>query len=176
MQFEVSQSHNQTASYKPGKELHIAFCSLGSLHEVCWDRYIHNNPVKAGIVHDIIAYPYSSAGDYFSLKGQKISGIISEEITDILKNRFKNFDEFLEFHNIFDSQEFLDIKEEKEEHDFQRAKYYIKKYAREKKIKSLKIIENIPFFKIECIEKCREELGLSKRTIENILNTLSKGD
>lgn len=138
-------------------------------------RYIHNNPVKAGIVHDIIAYPYSSAGDYFSLKGKKISGIISEEITDILKNRFKNSDEFLEFHNIFDSQEFLDIKEEKEEHDFQRAKYYIKKYAREKKIKSLKIIENTPFFKIECIEKCREELGLSKRTIENILKTLSKG-
>ena len=139
-------------------------------------RYIHNNPVKAGLTSDVRAYLFSSAVYYFGSDKKRTQGIVSEEIFHILEKRFKNFDEFLEFHNNFDNQEFLDIKEEKEEHDFQRAKHWIKKYARSRGIEKLKTLENVPFFRKDCLRKCRQELGMSENKIENILKILAKGD
>ena len=70
-------------------------------------RYIHNNPVKAGIVHDIIAYPYSSAGDYFSLKGQKYQASYQKKLQTSSKTdskismNFSNFTTFLTVRNFW---------------------------------------------------------------------------
>lgn len=139
-------------------------------------RYIHNNPVKAGVVRYITEYPYSSAKYYFLQSDRQKTEILSEEIFHILKKRFNNIDQFLEFHNNYDNQEFLDIKEEKEEQDFQRTKYWIKKYMRINDIENIKTLKNVPFMRNDCIQKCREELGISRQKIEKVLKILSKGD
>ena len=65
-------------------------------------RYIHNNPVRAYIVSDILDYPYSSAGEYFSEK----HNCISDQIFKIIKKdsqtkkNFTNFIIFLTIRNL----------------------------------------------------------------------------
>ena len=125
-------------------------------------RYIHNNPVKAGLTSDVRAYLFSSAVYYFGSDKKRTQGIVSEEIFHILEKRFKNFDEFLEFHNNFDNQEFLDIKEEKEEHDFQRAKHWIKKYARSRGIEKLKTLEKRAIFQERLSTEMQAGTGMSE--------------
>lgn len=57
--------------------------------------YIHNNPVKHGIVSHLIQYPYSTFNDFFL---KKSSGI---EKTDVLE-WFGGWDNFLEQHRTVD--------------------------------------------------------------------------
>ena len=48
-------------------------------------RYIHNNPVKAGLTSDVRAYLFSSAVYYFGSDKERTQGIVSEEIFHILE-------------------------------------------------------------------------------------------
>lgn len=139
-------------------------------------RYIHNNPVRAHIVSEIMNYPFSSAGEYIAqMAGTKqTNGYISKDIFNILYSRFKKVEDFLEFHNIFDNQEFLDIIEEKSEYDFQRVKYQLKIYMNTKKIKSYKILANVPHIRNEFVKICKQQTGLAERKIENILKILAE--
>lgn len=71
-------------------------------------RYIHNNPIKAGIVMDISDYPWSSATDYLNNN----SNIIDNKYLHEIKGLFKNKNEFIKFHNIIDNNLYIDTKEE----------------------------------------------------------------
>jgi len=71
-------------------------------------RYIHNNPVKAGIVRKAIEYQWSSKSDY--LKGK--SDIISHQYAKDVMDLFKDKDEFIAFHDIDDNNIYIDTKEE----------------------------------------------------------------
>ena len=60
-------------------------------------RYIHNNPVKAGLTSDVRAYLFSSAVYYFGSDKKRTQGIVSEEIFHILKKDSKISMNFLNF-------------------------------------------------------------------------------
>ena len=61
-------------------------------------RYIHNNPVKAKIVDDMLKYKQNSANDYANNNADLVSKQFLIEILDL----FKNKDDFIKFHNISD--------------------------------------------------------------------------
>ena len=61
-------------------------------------RYVHQNPLKAGIVHDLGKYPYSSYVEYISE-----SDICDTEfVLEMLK-----VNEFVEFHNVLEELKFV---------------------------------------------------------------------
>ncbi len=61
-------------------------------------RYVHQNPVKAGIVENIADYPWSSYGDYLSDK----QGLTDTEfLFDMMPNA-----EFVPFHNVEEEIDF----------------------------------------------------------------------
>lgn len=70
--------------------------------------YIHNNPVKAALTDNIINYQWSSAKDYFN----KNTDLIDENFMNEILGRFKNKDEFFNYHKLFDDNLYLDTKEE----------------------------------------------------------------
>ena len=73
-------------------------------------RYIHNNPVQAGISREVYRYPYSSAQEYL----QKKSNLIHLSAKRVLKSRCRTQKEFLDFHKIIDDCIFIDMTEEQQ--------------------------------------------------------------
>ncbi|MGB4439332.1 MAG: transposase [Sedimentibacter sp.] len=74
-------------------------------------RYIHNNPVKAGITKNISDYSWSSAKDYINMHSEIITDKYLKEISDL----FRNKNEFVAFHSINDDNLYIDTKEEESE-------------------------------------------------------------
>lgn len=103
-----------------------------------------------------------------------VEGVTSEEVFSLIKSRFKNEQKFLEFHNLFDNQDFIDVNQEKEEHDFQRVRYCAKNYLKKNDIKNYKILYDVPFLRTNFVKVCSEEILLPKRKIEKILKILAK--
>lgn len=177
---QINHTYAIYYNVKYGKCGHVfqgRFCSYCVEEEsylISCIRYIHNNPVRANIISDIQKYPFSSAKEYFYTKKENTTKLISDAVFEFLKNRFRNSEEFLAFHRIFDSEGFIDIEEEKEEYDFQRVKMYIQNIVEKKGIKYINLIENVPFIRKNEIEKCSEKLGLSKRKVRNFLNLVIK--
>ena len=138
-------------------------------------RYIHNNPVRAYLVSDILSYPYSSAREIFLNDRRKRRGCISRDIFGILSNRFTSLDQFYDFHNVFDNQGYIDIPEDKERYDRERIKSFLDYYIRTNNIKNERIILSARHIREDLIQICEKNTGLSKRNIENILKTVGKG-
>ncbi|MBP1924539.1 REP element-mobilizing transposase RayT [Sedimentibacter acidaminivorans] len=90
-------------------------------------RYIHNNPVKVGIVKNVLEYQWSSAKDYINQKSEIISYKYLNEVMDL----FKNNDEFIAFHDINDNNIYIDTKEEKDENIQNIVRNVIEKYVNE---------------------------------------------
>jgi len=93
-------------------------------------RYIHNNPVKVGIVKNILEYQWSSANDYMNEKSDIVSYKYLNEIMDL----FKDKDEFIVFHDIDDSNVYIDTKEEEDENIQNIVRSVIAKYVNENHI------------------------------------------
>lgn len=132
-------------------------------------RYIHNNPVNAGVISDFSKYTYSSAWEFFHNRNKKTQGYVSQEIFKILRARFCNMDDFMNFHKSFDDQEFLDIPEEKTEYDHERLMYQIERYMDHNKVTNVETLEKVPRLREDFIKRCREETGFSREKIKNFL-------
>lgn len=74
-------------------------------------RYIHNNPVKAGMINHIEKYTWSSAKDYIN----QDSRIITDKYLKEIINVFNSIDEFIKFHNLDDDNIYVDTVEEENE-------------------------------------------------------------
>lgn len=74
-------------------------------------RYIHNNPVRAGISQNILNYKWSSANEYVNQK----SDIIEECYLAEMLKLFRNMDAFLKFHDDFDYNVYVDNKEDEKD-------------------------------------------------------------
>lgn len=71
-------------------------------------RYIHLNPVKAGMVNNLSKYKYSSVNEYRS----NTAIVIHEKALLIYKKTFPDAKSFEEFHKERETKVFLDISEE----------------------------------------------------------------
>ncbi len=74
-------------------------------------RYIHNNPVKAGMINHIEKYTWSSAKDYINQDSKIISDKYLREVISL----FKNIDDFINFHSLDDDNIYVDTAEEEKE-------------------------------------------------------------
>ncbi len=93
-------------------------------------RYIHNNPIKAGMVSKAEEYRWSSIREYLS--DEKI--IIDIETKEEIMGGFISEKDFIEFHNIEDDTNHLEIKEEAEKEKKIWAEKIIQDYFKEKGI------------------------------------------
>ena len=74
-------------------------------------RYIHNNPIKAGITHNMLDYKWSSADDYVKHESDIISDIYLGKILRL----FGSTKKFIDFHKLDDNIVYIDTKEEENE-------------------------------------------------------------
>ncbi len=119
-------------------------------------RYIHQNPLKAGIVKDIKEYRWSSYNSYLSDKPTIID-------KDILKQYFSNLKAFIDFTNQSNNDQCLELSP-------------LKRYSDDDLrtiISGIMEIEQIPALEIkardEVINRIKNETGASIRQLEKVL-------
>lgn len=120
-------------------------------------RYIHNNPLKAGLVKKILDYPWSSYQQYFCYKRDNELVNISFILSLISDDFNKSIDKFAEFNNIDNDDIFLEDFCEKEEED--RVKKYMEQIINEGEISMDDLLNR------------REYVGLRNSIIKNIKST-----
>lgn len=126
-------------------------------------RYIHNNPIKAGIEDSPEDYQWSSISEYISGK----IDMIDKNMRDEIINRFTNIEEFKQFHEIEDLNEYLEMSSEIEENIERQANKIIEDYFEEKEIYDKKQLDD----KDELIVRLLKETKLSYRRIAQIMET-----
>jgi putative transposase len=75
-------------------------------------RYIHNNPVKAGIIRHISDYQWSSYNEYLSSKVDIKLIDTAVALNFFSHNSNDAIDKFINFNNESDNQKYLDVTEE----------------------------------------------------------------
>lgn len=111
---------------------------LNDMHLIQVVRYVHKNPVKAGIVSNIQKYKWSSYKDYL-LQG---SIMISDEIKSLVLDIVQGKKGFETFHSKDEILLFLDIDEEFEKNKDELANNLINNYCKEKGIIEASQIKN----------------------------------
>jgi len=76
-------------------------------------RYIHQNPIKAGMVKDVSKYPWSSYNEYLKMYDSKDYLIDGE----IMKVYFNNIKSFIEFHKEIGKEDYMDYEDIKKYSD-----------------------------------------------------------
>lgn len=129
-------------------------------------RYIHNNPVKAGMVKHPRDYRWSSYQEFFT----RSAGIINAEQKKFIMVFFRdNFARFEEFHLELDYHEYLDIQEDIQYNRHQAAQRIITNYCHAKDISDEKqVLANGENLK-ELVKELLIGTKLSHRQIAKIL-------
>lgn len=127
-------------------------------------RYIHQNPVKAGLAKKVGKYPYSSYNSYMEPKGNQLIDV--NFVLDMM-----NKERLEEFHSEASRDIYLDISERPFRLTDEQAKEIIMKISTCKNASEFQLLE----IKVRnsCIKKLRRE-GLSVRQISR-LTGVSKG-
>lgn len=120
-------------------------------------RYIHNNPIKAGIEKNIQDYPWSSYQQYFNFRKDNQLVDISFILSLFSNDLDKSIDMFSKFNNIDNNDIYLEDYCEKEEED--KVRKYMEKIISENHIN------------IEDLLNKWEYLGLRNYMIKNIKST-----
>ncbi|ABR49938.1 protein of unknown function DUF1568 [Alkaliphilus metalliredigens QYMF] len=120
-------------------------------------RYIHQNPVKAGIIKTICDYKWSSYADYLNLHRSTIVD------RDIAMGYFIDTDEFIKFHSQQNTDYCLDYEERKRYTDDE-LKECIKSIV---EMENLHLIENQTRDII--LKRIKQETGASIRQLERVL-------
>lgn len=133
-------------------------------------KYIHNNPVKAGMVSECGEYKYSSYNDYIYNKGIAESEIIK-----------KVFGTNCDFKSIFKEtyeKRFMDAGEKRTHHSNEYILEGIREYKHKTKNQIIDVLQNksvlkemIDFLMNECGIRCNEIQSffeMSRRTMENV--------
>jgi len=134
-------------------------------------RYIHNNPVKAGIVAKPSEYDWSSYNGYLD----EAKSLLNEgERQKILEVFAFSTDEFISFHMEEETEEFLETEEDLEKEREEKAKNIISKYQRENLLTGESELysgkANLEKLIIELLKESR----LSHRRISELVN-VSRG-
>ncbi len=119
-------------------------------------RYIHQNPIKAGLCKNIFDYKYSSYKDYLNgsdlIDTEFCFGIIDEE-------------QFIQFHNEAESERCLDIEENNFRLTDEEARFIIQKIS---KCKTAIDFQNLNTEKHDKYLKLCREKGISIRQLSRL--------
>jgi len=122
-------------------------------------RYIHNNPVKANITKNLLEYEWSSINDYIN----EDTEILCDKYINIILNYFKDKNEFIKFHNLYDKNLYIDTIEEEQENIQNIIQTTIEMYTIEKGITDCK-----EFTKIQKEELAHMLINLNMITINEV--------
>jgi REP element-mobilizing transposase RayT/DNA-binding transcriptional regulator YiaG len=132
-------------------------------------RYIHNNPLKAGIVDSAADYEWSSLSNYIQLAGTPwldvtyILGMFADEQSKALR-------EFKKFSLQIDDTPFLDSDDEKLVRTLEEGRAYLEEYLRNNVIfKEIGQIKDEIQLRSEVINLLRTKTNLSQRAIATLL-------
>jgi Transposase and inactivated derivatives len=131
-------------------------------------RYIHNNPVHAGIVTRAGDYPWSSFSNYVGSNNTN-ELVNTQFLLEIFSsNRESAIKEFILFSNLTDDAQYLDLSNEIEVRTIEEGQNYLKHYMLEKWPE--KAFEDMPIDNIKMIIRdLRSDTQLSVRTIAQLL-------
>lgn len=121
-------------------------------------RYIHQNPMKSGMVKNIEDYKWSSYNEYIKESNAEITDIHLLEVFS--KNREEAVKKFIDFHEEMEKEIFLEDKEEMIEYEEKKAW---------KMIEEKKGTNKYPPSKKELIELLLKNTNLSQRKIARML-------
>ena len=130
-------------------------------------RYIHQNPVKAGIVNDINDYRWSSYTEYIGNSGITDKSFI---LSIFGENGASKVELFAEYHKTVQAEECLEIDESKRIYD-EEAKQIIARISGMSSASSIQLLDHNK--RNELLKKCKRE-GLSTRQIAR-LTGISRG-
>lgn len=129
-------------------------------------RYVHNNPVKAGMSKDAEGYPWSSYREYVN----SASSVISPSQMDLVMGLFGGKpDVFRRFHQEQDHGEYLDTKEDVEHNRIQAAQAVIECFCNARGIADEKEIYGAIAFLEELVTELMQKTRLSHRQIAQLL-------
>lgn len=127
-------------------------------------RYIHMNPVNANLVKYPLNYIYSSLKEYETEK----SRIIHPKAIKIYKEKFSDFEEYLDFHNKGQKQVFIDIPEDVEIQLVKAALTILKQEAHLRGLEGpYEIIEDMKM-REQYKDQIQKELKLTKAKTERL--------
>ena len=124
-------------------------------------RYIHQNPIKAGIVNDIKNYRWSSYVEYTDKTGITDKSFI---LSIFGENDASNAELFAEYHKTVQADECLEIDESKRIYD-EEAKQIIARISGMSSASSIQLLDQNK--RNELLKKCKRE-GLSTRQIARL--------
>lgn len=127
-------------------------------------RYVHNNPIKAKLVKEIFSYKWSSYNEYI-IKNH----VISYNQKDFVIKCYQNIDSLIEFHKEIDNNEYLDTKEEMEEHRMFLAQKIISNYFKDNGINEVSEIAKNQYHIEQLIQILLTNSRLSQRQIAKLL-------
>ncbi|WP_432401570.1 transposase [Wukongibacter sp. M2B1] len=120
-------------------------------------RYIHQNPLKAGIVDDISYYKWSSYKCYI----QGLSGKLVDVM--MIKEYFEDMNEFIEFMNMSNTDKCLEYKVKTKYTDDRLINEISKKYK-------IELIKQLPKRERDgVIREIKESTGVSNRQLSKVL-------
>lgn len=163
-------------NYKHERNGHVFQNRFGSecieTSQYFWNcvRYIHMNPVNAKMVIDACAYKFSSLREF----QQRQPEIIHESTIKSWKDRFVNFNSFLEFHKGTDTYTFMDIAAELEMQRRNIAVIILKAMVESENVeKMVEILEDIALRK-KYMQNLKNFLNISQKKTEKLYNHIKK--
>lgn len=127
-------------------------------------RYIHLNPVKAGMIQTADGYNHSSMKEY---KWNKPI-VIHDKALIMYKKTFDDFEQFEEFHKKKETKLFLDIPDEMAEQQAELALDFAKMVQEENKITLLTRVFEEKEMRLSYIYKLRDELKISLKKAKEL--------
>lgn len=129
-------------------------------------RYVHNNPVQGKIVKEPGAYSWSSYNDYME---DRNSTIINREQKDLVLTLANGREKFIHYHKLEDDNEYLEIKEDRDNYRLEKAQSIISDFFKKKGIREAKDLKSYPHHLEELIIKLLKKTKLSHRKIASLL-------
>ncbi|MDP3058442.1 MAG: transposase [bacterium] len=129
-------------------------------------RYIHNNPVKAGIVTKAADYFWSSFVEHVNSKGYAVSAKQLEFVQQYFGGKMESF---IQYHYKEDYAEFLDMKEDIERYRIEAGQKIIEQFCDVRGILSSQEIHRVSGLLDELILKLLQGTKLSHRQIASLL-------
>lgn len=133
-------------------------------------RYIHMNPVKAGMAKKAADYKYSSIKEYFSEEKM----LIHEEAVRFIRNRFGEFHIFEAFHQGRKYEVFEDIKEEIEQQRIDIAEMMAHELCEKNKFDFCIQVFEEKVVREEYLKKIQQTLDVSCRKSQEIYSKIRK--
>lgn len=128
-------------------------------------RYVHNNPVNAGMVKECKGYSWSSYNGYTSGN----LGIVAQNQYDLIMELSGSVESFKAFHRLDDEGEYLDTKEEMEQLKYIKAQRIISEFCERKGITDVRQLTRRPDLMDSLIDIMIDKSKMSLREIAEML-------